>query len=56
MSRTFCGTVGVPYGVAVVPADHCDGPTALIARTVNVYAVPLASPLMRCAIPAAPAP
>ena len=56
VSFTFLGAVGVPYGVFVVPDDHSDAPMSLMARTVNVYAVPFVSPPMRWVMPAAPAP
>ncbi len=39
------GAVGGAIGVADAGADAGPGPTALAATTVNVYGVPLVSPL-----------
>ena len=39
------GGVGRPAGVPCTPVDPAEDPAALIARTVNVYAVPLVSPV-----------
>ena len=41
---------GLPNGIVVAPSDHGPGPLALVAITVNVYVVPLASPVDRCVV------
>ena len=44
------GAGGIPIGVAETAADAVPSPAALTARTLNVYAVPLVSPVKLCPV------
>ena len=53
---TAVGAPGTVRGVTLfVAADGALEPTALVATTVNVYAVPLVNPVMRCVVAVVPA-
>ena len=50
------GAFGAPAGVTLFDGAEGElGPTALVATTVNVYAVPLVKPVMVCDSPVVPA-
>jgi hypothetical protein len=41
---------GLPNGIVVAPSEYGPGPAWLVAITVNVYVVPLASPVTWCVV------